>query len=675
MSRVSQAVVIGLGLVALTLVAYAPALGCGYVWDDDDYVTANPVLRTVADFARIWLEPRSLPQYYPLVHTSFWLEYRAWGLAPLGYHLVNVLLHGTSAVLLWRLLRRLALPGALLAAALFAVHPVHVESVAWVTERKNVLSLLFYLLAFHAWLRWRGDPASAAARGPARGPGAYALVLLAFVAALLSKTVTCSFPAAVLLVVWWRSGRLPRRDVVAMLPLFAIGLGFAWLTAHLEATHVGADTLSFALSPAERALVAGRAVWFYAGKLLAPFGLTFIYPRWVLDTGSVAQWLWPVAALGVVAAAWAWRARLGRGPLTALLLFGGTLVPALGFVVVYPFRYSFVADHFQYHASIALLAGFAAVATGIAARRVAAARTRVALAAAPVVALAVATALQCPIYRDVETLWRDTLRKNPNAQIAHVNLGKILLDRGELGPAIEHLETSLRLDASLNEAHVNLAAARFEQRDFAAAREHLEAAIALRPDLPVGYQNLALVEHAEGHPERALELAEQAVAKGPFHYPSQRTLAMLLIERGRYAEALDHVQKALQSRGEDADARLLAADALLGARQFDQAAGNAAIAWRARPGDPEVQRRLVDAAVGLTADLEPDRARGWLLGLAQALGPGAAGVLGATGERLAAERRLRLAAAALDCAALVARQGGAGDDARRYAARAAELAR
>ena len=158
----------GLGLLLLTCLAYIPALSAEFIWDDDDYVTANPVLQEGGrGLVRIWTEPTSLPQWYPLVHTTFWLEAQLWGMSPAGYHIVNVLLHGLSAWVLLIVLRRLEVPGALLAAAVFAVHPVHVESVAWVTERKNVLSLLFALLAVRAWLVWRplGGDAEDAPRG------------------------------------------------------------------------------------------------------------------------------------------------------------------------------------------------------------------------------------------------------------------------------------------------------------------------------------------------------------------------------------------------------------------------------------------------------------------------------------------------------------------------------
>jgi len=247
-----------LGLLAL-LLAYEPALRAGFIWDDDVYVTDNANLVEPGGLRRIWLEPRTSPQYYPVVHTSFWIEQRLWGSAPFGYHLVNVLLHFAAALLVWRLLERLGVPGAALAAAVFALHPVHVESVAWVTERKNVLSGVLYLAAFLAYLRF-----------DAGGPGrwrAYALASGLFLGALGSKTVTASLPAAVAVVLWWRDGRLEPRRLAPLLPLLALGAAAGLATAWLEAAHVGASGEEWSLSPVGRCLVAARALWFYLGKL------------------------------------------------------------------------------------------------------------------------------------------------------------------------------------------------------------------------------------------------------------------------------------------------------------------------------------------------------------------------------------------------------------------------
>ncbi|MEJ2431379.1 MAG: hypothetical protein P8075_21060 [Deltaproteobacteria bacterium] len=314
-------------LLFLTLLAYVPAMQGGFIWDDDSYVTENQTLRSLEGLEKIWVQPNSTPQYYPLVFSSFWLEYKLWGLNPTGYHLVNILLHALSALLLYRLLVYLNVPGAWLAAAVFALHPVHVESVAWVAERKNVLSGFFYFSSAFCLFRFFG----------LAGEGASTL------------------PAAMLLVLWWKRGSVKGRELAALAPFFALGLAMGLATAWLEKHHVGAMGSQWDLSLVESFLVAGHALWFYLGKLVWPRELIFNYPRWQVDASIWWQYLYPAGVVLVVVILWLYRKRLGRGPLVGVLFFCGTLFPALGFLDVYPFRYSYVADHFQYLASVGLI--------------------------------------------------------------------------------------------------------------------------------------------------------------------------------------------------------------------------------------------------------------------------------------------------------------------------------
>ena len=463
-------------IAAATLLSYLPALGARYIWDDEAYVTGNETLRTLGGLADIWLSPWATPQYYPLVHTTFWLEYRLWGLAPAGYHLVNVALHAANAVLVYLLLRRLKLPGALLAAGLFALHPVHVESVAWITERKNVLSALLYLSAMLTYLRFR--PLGENGGGERR---TYILALALFAGALLSKTVTASMPAAFLLLVYWKEGRITRRDVLLLLPFFALGLVAGGNTAWLEKHRVGAYGADWALSFAERVLIAGRAVWFYFGKLVWPHPLVFIYPRWELDAASPAQWAFPAAAVLVVAGLVAARGRLGRGPLVAVLFFGGTLFPALGFFDVYPMRFSFVADHFQYLASLGLLALLAAGAAQAFARPD---RRRIGHGAAALwlLALGTLTYAQSVHYHDYETLWLDTLSKNPGCWMARNNLGLLYEKTGRTEEAVAQYRLALEVKPGAPDAHTNLGNVLLASGRRAEAMAHL----------PVSYTHLTL---------------------------------------------------------------------------------------------------------------------------------------------------------------------------------------
>src|SRR5262245_5226480 len=354
-------------LMLMVAAVYIPAGECKFIWDDDEYVVKQPVVHDIRGLEKIWFDVTATPQYYPLVFTSFWAEFRAGELRPSLYHWDNIVLHGLNAVLLWGILRRLRVPGSWFAAAIFAVHPVHVESVAWITERKNVLSGFFYLSALLAYLHFRPlEP------GNGKGHWAwYALAVSLFVCALLSKTITCSLPAALFLLIWWKRGRVTWRDALPLVPLFIVGLWFGLLTVWLEKYHVRAEGKDWHLSFIDRCLIASRALWFYAGKLLWPADLTFIYPRWKIDPHAWWQYAYPLAFLGLVGALRQARHQIGRGPLVAVLYFAGTLVPALGFFDVYPMRFSFVANHFQYLASIGVIALSAAILT-LAFRRLAA---------------------------------------------------------------------------------------------------------------------------------------------------------------------------------------------------------------------------------------------------------------------------------------------------------------
>ncbi len=571
-------------LLCLALVTWWPVATCGFIWDDDDYVTQNRVLRTGMGLWRLWTEPTSLPQYYPLVHTTFWLEYRLWGLSPLGYHVVNVALHTVSACLVWRLGRVLALPGALVAAAWFLAHPVHVESVAWITERKNVLSLACALAAALAWLRWREHGRR----------GAYATACAWFAAALLAKTVVVALPAALLVVIWWRDGRVVARDVRSLLPWLLVGLGFAWLTVHLETTHVAAADARWQLQSAERLLVAGRAPWSYLGSLLWPVGVCFNYPRWQLDTASVAAWAWPAATVAVLGLAWGLRGRCGRGPLASLLLFGGALVPALGFFDVYPFRYAFVADHFQYHASVAVLLAVPAWLLPRLARWSAPWQRAAEFAgAAALVALIGLTWHALGAYRDLDTLWRRVLLGNPDSTLAMTNLGGLANLRGDAAAAKPWFERALALDPTLHEAWCNLGVIAQQAGDRATARAHYERALQCKPNDAATHNNLAVLLLEEGHAREAIPHAERALDGHPDYFEAHLALGQALHDAGQWERALAEIDYVLQRMPQHLDSRRRAVRCLSRLGRHTQAASNAMVWLRAEPASAAARAEVV----------------------------------------------------------------------------------
>jgi tetratricopeptide (TPR) repeat protein len=514
-------------LLLAALVAYGPALRGELLWDDAGHVTA-PALRSLDGLYRIWLEPGATQQYYPLLHSAFWVEHRLWGDAVLGYHLVNVLQHALAATLFGLLLRRLSVSGAWLAAFVFLLHPVCVESVAWISEQKNTLSTVLALAAALAWLRFEDD----------RRPSCYAAATLWFVAALLAKTVTATLPAALLVIAWWRRGRLSwLGDVLPLsswLLLGAVaGVGTAWVEAH----GIGAQGGDFALGPVERVLLAGRVAWSYFGKLIWPADLAFFYPRWTIDAATWWQWLFPLAGVLVLAGA-TWWSRRDRGPLAAVLLFGGTLFPVLGFVNVYPFVFSYVADHFQYLASLTLIAFLTAAAVRGSARLRGPAWSGPLAAGALLLLLGSLSWRQAHMYRDVFSLYETTLARNPNSWVAHLNLGTALDDAGRPVDSLAHLQRALELKPDFPETLNSLASVLNQLGRAAEARPLLERALRLQPRFAAAHNTLGVTLMMLGRTAEGVESFRHALALAPDAALTHANLAWALAQSGRGAEAL-----------------------------------------------------------------------------------------------------------------------------------------
>ena len=592
----NRPVVLAAVIMAAVFVCYCRVLWAGWIWDDDFYVWNNPTLRSLAGLRDIWLVPKATPQYYPLVHTSYWLEYRLWGDAPAGYHLVNLLLHAGSCLLLWRLLAALAVPGGWLAGLLAAIHPVEVESVAWVTERKNTLSMLLALAALNAWQQFRFS--TDASRHRWRW---YGVSIACFLAALLAKTVTITLVGVLPLLTWWKTGRLTRRDLALTAPFLLAGLPLAIGTVLLEKYHVGASGTEWQLAGAERLLVAGRAIWFYFSKLLWPEPLIFFYRRWVLDVTSPAQWAFPLAGLAVLAGLFLLRGRIGRGPFTVAACFCGCLFPALGFFDVYPFKFSFVADHFQYHASAAILAGVAATVTVLWQRLP---RWRVSLQVATAAAcclLAAQTMRQTGAYHDLETLGRDTLAKNPDAWAMRDILGPYLTTTGRAGEAEAVYQPVLAGTAAAppwphDQAQLfyNLARAVEAQGRFAEAEGFYRQAISRDPEYPKPRNNLAKLLADTGR-RRESVVAYRALLNLPLTAADQSryafNLGTVLAELGDWQAAEQTLQWGLQRNPQSA-----AIHEWLGIVATQQNQKEAAIGWFRRgvavADEPAVRQRI-----------------------------------------------------------------------------------
>jgi len=585
-------------ILVVTFAAYAPALRGGFLWDDAGHVT-RPELRSLAGLGRIWFEFGATQQYYPALHTAFWIEHRLWGDAVLGYHLLNVLLHVAAACLLARVLRRLAVPGAWFAALLFALHPVCVESVAWISEQKNTLSTVLYLAAALAYLRFdaAGEPGFAGGGGaPGRSSSrlqAYGVATVLFGLALLTKTVTATLPAALLVVFWWQGRRLSwRREVVPLVPWFALGAGGGLLTAHFERQLIGAQGADFSLGLIERGLLAGRVFWFYLGKLAWPADLIFIYPRWHLDPAAAWQWLFPAAALALLAAAVvaSWRHPRGRSALAALLLFAGALFPVLGFFNVYPFLFSYVADHFQYLATLPVFALAAAAGATLVAGRPR--WIRAALAGAVAVLLGGLTCMQAARYRDVFTLYETTLARNPTCWMAHNNLAIALAAAGRVPEAVPHLETALALKPDFAQAENNLGDDLVRLDRVPEAIPHFERALRLQPAYAAAHRNLGMALAMMDRPDEAVPHFARAVEIEPADADAELDWAVALAQIRQFPAAVPHFERAVALAPNSADAQLAYGTALAAHLDLEAAVARFRAALARAPESAEIHRAL-----------------------------------------------------------------------------------
>jgi tetratricopeptide (TPR) repeat protein len=512
-------------ILIITFAAYIPSMNGDFLWDDARHVLMKPGNWNLNALWRIWFTTET-QQYYPLVYTSYWIERVLWGLSQTGSHIVNVAIHSANAVIAYLILRRLGLKGAWIAGIIFAIHPVHVESVAWLSERKNVLSGFFYLLALFSFLKFDDG----------LGRRWYLFSLGLFSLALLSKTVVCTLPVIFFLLRWLRGLRLDRRFIASLIPFFALGLAMGLLTIWWELKLVGAKGELLGLDGIERPLLAGRVIWFYLMKLVFPFNLSFIYPRWELDATALWQWLF---TLGVIAAGlvlWISRKRIGRAPFAAMAFFVITLFPALGFFNVYPFRFSFVADHFQYLASLGPIAA-AGVMAAWAVRKGGGAGQRVsmikpALLIAVLAVFWVLTFRQTGVYKSPETLWRDTLDKNPRTWLVHNNYGTLLSSRNDVDGAIFHYKKAIELYPAYAKAHLNLGIL------YSRRTENLMN-MGRRTD-GYRYANDAILELEEALKVRfAGSLSKELAAIG------YNNLGIVLAEVGRLDEAIEHFLNAL----------------------------------------------------------------------------------------------------------------------------------
>ncbi len=565
----------GFLLIAFVFIAYAPVFHAGFIWDDESHLTQNPCIIGPLGLKEVWTTTRAV--YYPLVLTTFWAVHKLVGLNPLPYHLLNVLMHAASAVLLWRVLRQLEVNGAWLGAALWALHPVMVQSVAWVTELKNTQSCLFYLLSIVFFLSWE-EQARVTRAVRIKSMLMFALSLTCFVLATLSKPSVVMLPVVLALCVWWQRGRIVWKDAVALTPFLLISaLASAW-TIWEQKFHASAVGPDWAQTWPERLIIAGRAIWFYLAKLVWPHPLIFIYPRWEIYSWQWMAYLPLLAATVGLIVLWSLPGKAGRALFFAASYYVVSLFPVLGFFSVYFFRYSFVSDHFQYLASMGPLAlagatiseSFRRLAVTVSLRR-GPVFLRVGLCGILLVLLAALTRQQSAVYHGLITLYTRTLAKNPGCWMAHYNLGIALHDQGETDKAISHYRQAIELRPGYAEAHYNLGRLLAEKGEFNDAINHYEAALATNPADVEAHNNLGATLFQAGRIDDAIANYQEALAARPDYADASCNLADALLAKGDMDGAITHYRTCVATLPNHADAQYNLASALLRKGQIDEA--------------------------------------------------------------------------------------------------------
>lgn len=549
-------------LATLVLIVYLPTLRGDFLWDDDAVLTNNPLIHSPQGLYDFWFTTKA-PDYWPLTGTSLWLEWRLWGRNPTGYHVSNVVLHLLSSLLLWTVLRRLHIgePGAWLGALLFAVHPVNVESVAWITQRKNTLSMVLYLLSALAFINVLNG----------RGRRWYALSLTAFVLGMLSKASIVIMPAAMLIGAIRLHGKLTKQYWRLTAPFFAVaGLLTAvniWFQTHraIQTDVVRDDGMLSRLAGA------GAAVWFYLSKALLPRDLMFVYPRWQIDIGDWRWWV-PLALLGLLFTALRLgRHRLGSGPLLAMTYFVLGVLPAAGFINIYFMKYSLVADHWQYVAILGVVAlaggGFA-----VAWRRWP--RSSAAAALAIVAAMTFTAWRHAHHFRDVETLWRHTIERNPHSWIAHHNLASHLGRQGRMEEALEHYREAVRIRPDFADAYYGLGSALDRLQQHEQAISHYQLALSFNDRDADTWNNLGNALANLRRDEEAMQAYRRAIALRPRHVVALNNLGNALLRKDRLAEAAEMFRAAMAVRDDFAAAHNGLGNTLARMGEFDGAIGH-----------------------------------------------------------------------------------------------------
>lgn len=533
----------GAALAAITFIFYIPALAADYVWDDAIYLTSNPAVTSARGLLSAWIDPLFSVQYYPLLFSSFYLEHKLWGFHPAGYHAVNVIMHAAISIVLWRLLVRLKYPAAWAGAAIFALHPANVTTVAWITERKNLQSAFFCLLAAHAWVRFVESPKRLY----------FFMTLALFALMLLAKPATVPMIFVLLLLSWHMKKRLDRRDVLAWLPLAALSLAAALFHIWVESHHLTTEEIPAAAWP-ERIIAAGRALWHYAAEVIWPASLMALHPQWSIDSGNFLPYLFPLTAAIVPITLFLLRKRIGSGPFVAVSAFGLMISPVLGLVPFVGLKYAPVWDHHVYLPAIGLIVLVSSSVALISYRNKIPQPALVSALSVLLLLLGVLSWRHARVYENLETLMQHSISRNPDSPYAYTHLVFAMREQGRIPEAIEHLNKAIQLDPENAQAHAELGYFYMSQRDLKASILHSQRAVEINPRSTKALNNLGLAFVQQNNAHAGVEYLSRAAELDPKYAEARSNLGYALTMLQRFDDAESHLQAAINLKPDYAEA-------------------------------------------------------------------------------------------------------------------------
>jgi tetratricopeptide (TPR) repeat protein len=576
-------------LILAVILIYTPVWRAGFIWDDDALVTVNPCIVGPLGLKEIWTTRSA--DICPLTLTTVWVEHALWGLAPLPYHLVNVFLHAACAVLLWRVLRGLQIPGARLGAALWAFHPVQVESVAWITEIKNTQSALFFLLSILFFVKYLRVKNLNGRTGVGRN---YALTLFFAALAMASKSSTVVLPAVLGLCAWWTEGRWRWRNLAELAPIFLMSLIAGVISMRTQdlqlETIVDPEPM---LTWPQRLATVGEAVWFYLGKLLWPHPLMTIYPHWHINARQWISYLPLLAVIAVLVILWLKRETWARPWFFVFAYFLAALFPVLGLFNLGFFHYSLVADHFQYLAGMGPLAlagvGLVRFADLAMPKRP---WLQSILCLSPLLLFAGLSWQQAWAYQNEETLWTATLTQNPNCWLGYNNLGSALAEKGRTDEALAQFQKALALEPDYPEALNNLGDALLHKGQVDEAIGRFQDALKINPKFAEAHYDFGLALVRKGQVDEGIEQFREALQIEPILTAARYNIGVALMQKGRLDEAIIQFQMALEINPNDAEIYLGLGNTFSKKGQLDDAIVQFQKALKINPGNAAARGNL-----------------------------------------------------------------------------------